>query len=150
MTRTVWRMVRTRHAATAFSGEGASIAGGRWNSKGMRMVYASGHRSLAVLETLVHLNPFVPLDYVMFSVEFDEALMERLTPLPKEWRELPVPRSVQKAGDLWGREGRSAVLEVPSVMVPEEKNYLLNPAHSDFQKIVIHPPEPYIFDPRLI
>ncbi|HWL52476.1 MAG TPA: RES family NAD+ phosphorylase [Chthoniobacteraceae bacterium] len=149
-TRTLWRMVKARHAATAFSGEGAAIAGGRWNSRGIRMVYTSAFQSLAVLETLVHFNPQIPLAYVLFRVELEASLVEKLTPLPDGWQEMPVSRSSQQAGDRWIAEQRSVALEVPSTLVPDESNLLLNPAHPDFGKVTIGPPEPFAFDARLI
>ncbi len=83
-----WRIVKEKHAATAFSGEGAAKTGGRWNSRGVPMVYASGTKALAALETLVHLNPLVPFQYVVFRLQFDDALVENVPPnrLPAEWR----------------------------------------------------------------
>jgi hypothetical protein len=73
-----WRIVKERHATTAFSGDGAAQAGGRWNSRGIRVVYASGSLALAALETLVHLNPPVPFRFVTFRIEFDPGLVETL------------------------------------------------------------------------
>ena len=86
-----WRIVKERHAATAFSGDGAAKTGGRWNSRGVRVVYASGTRSLAALETLVHLNPPVPFKYVVFRLQFDDELIENvpLNRLPADWRVEP-------------------------------------------------------------
>lgn len=150
MRQTAWRLVKTRHAATAFNGEGASIAGGRWNSQGVQVVYTSAFKSLAVLETLVHLNPQISLSYVIFQVGFEETMIEKLAERPREWQEMPAPRSVQGIGDLWVREGRSAVLEVPSTILPSESNFLINPNHPDFKKVVIGKPEPFAFDPRLL
>jgi RES domain-containing protein len=144
------RIVKARHAATAFDGEGAWLYGGRWNSRGTRVVYTSATLSLAALENLVHLNPPVPLKYVAFSIKFDGRLVEKLTTLPEEWQEEPPPASTQFIGDLWVKQARSAVLELPSVIIPDEANYLLNPAHPDFRKIVIGIPKPFSFDPRLL
>lgn len=147
-----WRLVREKYAATAFSGEGAARAGGRWNSRGTRMVYASSTRALAALETLVHLNPPVFFRYVFFPLRFEDALVERLpaSRLPAGWRESPPSPAVQAVGDRWVAEGRSAVLEVPCVLVPGESNFLLNPAHPDFAKIVIGGREEFSFDRRLL
>ena len=147
-----WRIVKARHAATAFSGEGASRGGGRWNSRGVWVVYASGTTSLAALETLVHLNPPVLFKHVTFRIEFDDALVEQLDPtaLPADWTEEPPPPSTKNIGDRWVIELRSAVLELPSVIIPGEPNYLLNPAHPDFKKIIVGKPEPFSFDPRLL
>jgi RES domain-containing protein len=149
---TAWRIVKAKHAATAFSGDGAAKMGGRWNSRGARMVYASASKSLAVLETLVHLNPPVAFQYVGFAIEFDASLVTTLATakLPVAWRKEPPPSSTQALGDAWLAAGSSAILAVPSVILPSETNYLLNPAHPDFSKIKIAKPEPFAFDPRLL
>jgi RES domain-containing protein len=147
-----WRIVKEKYAATAFTGEGAARVGGRWNSRGTRVVYVSSSRSLAALETLVHLNPPMPFRYVTIRLEFDAALAEKfpVTELPVEWREEPPPPATQKIGDTWIKAARSAVLELPSVIIPGEANYLLNPLHGDYAKLVIGATEPFAFDPRLI
>jgi RES domain-containing protein len=149
---TAWRLVKERYAATAFSGEGAAKVGGRWNSRGVRVVYVSGTRALAVLESLVHLNPSVPFQYVAIPVTFETAWVERfpLEELPPNWRESPPPPAAQQIGDAWVRAGRSVVLALPSVIVPEETNYLLNPAHPDFPQLRLGPAEPFAYDPRLL
>ena len=151
MTR-AWRIVREDHGSTAFDGEGAGRFGGRWNSLGTRTVYTSATLSLAALETLVHLNPPVAFKYVAIPIEFDEALVETFatSDLPADWNEEPPPPSTAEIGDRWVKESRSAVLELPSVIIPAEPNYLLNPAHSDFKRIRIGKPTPFSFDPRLI
>jgi RES domain-containing protein len=147
-----WRIVKDRHAAAAFSGEGAYLYGGRWNSPGVRIVYTSGTRALAALETLVHLNPPLSFRYVVFRVEFDEGLVEKVSAaaLPGDWSDEPPPPVAQAVGDLWVKQARSAVLELPSVIIRGESNCLLNPAHHDFQRITICPPERFAFDPRLL
>ena len=150
--RRAWRIVKERHAATAFDGEGAWLFGGRWNSRGTRVIYASGTKALATLESLVHLNPPVAFKYAAISLEFDEALVEvvGISSLPSDWTGEPPPPSTKAIGDQWVRERRSAVLELPSVIVPSESNYLLNPAHPDFKHISIGKSEPFVFDPRLL
>lgn len=151
MTR-AWRIVREDHRSAAFDGEGARLFGGRWNSRGTRMVYTSITLSLAALETLVHLNPPVAFKYVAIPIEFDEALVETVAAmdLPADWNEEPPPPSTAEIGDRWVRESRSAVLKLPSVIISAELNYLLNPGHSDFKRIRIGKPMPFSFDPRLI
>ena len=151
MTR-AWRIVREDHRSAAFDGEGAWLFGGRWNSRGTRIVYTSITLSLAALETLVHLNPPVAFKYVAIPIEFDEALVETVAAmdLPADWNEEPPPPSTAEIGDRWVRESRSAVLKLPSVIISAELNYLLNPAHSDFKRIRIGTPMPFSFDPRLI
>jgi RES domain-containing protein len=150
--RRAWRIVKEKHAASAFDGEGAWRYGGRWNSQGTRVVYASGTKALAALENLVHLNPPVSFTYVAIPFAFEDALVEKfkLSDLPAEWTEEPPPPSTQVIGDQWVKEGRSAVLELPSVIIRDEPNYLLNPAHNDFKNIILGTPEPFSFDPRLL
>lgn len=145
-----WRIVKEKHAATAFNGEGARLYGGRWNSPGMSVVYTSGSMALAALESLVHLYPPVIFKYVAIPIQFDDALVEKVAALPSDWTEEPPSPSTKDIGDLWIREARSAVLELPSVIIPEEPNYLLNLAHPDFRKIAIGKPVPFSFDPRLL
>ncbi|MBC7980425.1 MAG: RES family NAD+ phosphorylase [Armatimonadetes bacterium] len=148
--RKAWRIVKEKHAATAFNGEGARIFGGRWNSAGTSVVYCSGTKSLAALESLVHLNPYVSFKYVAIPIEFDESLVEKFTGLPADWTGEPPSPSTKSIGDDWVKESRSAVLELPSVTISGEANYLLNPAHPRFKKIVIGKPEPFSFDSRLL
>ena len=96
-------------------------------------------------------TPPVLFTYVTFGIEFDAALVEKiaLAAMPGFWRDEPSPPYTKEIGDRWVQEARSAVLELPSVIVPSESNYLLNPAHADFGKLVTSPPEPFAFDPRL-
>lgn len=150
--RRAWRIVKEKHAASAFDGEGAWLYGGRWNSKGTRVVYLSSSLSLAALECLVHLTPPVMFQYVVMTIDFDESMVETL---PREklrgaWTESPPPPSVRHIGDLWARESRSLVLDLPSVIIPSETNFLLNPRHPDFAKVTISQPVPFTFDRRLI
>jgi RES domain-containing protein len=145
-----WRIVKAKHATTAFSGEGAAKVGGRWNSGGVSVVYASSTLSLAALESLVHLNPPVLFKYVAFPIEFDEALVTAPGKLPKDWSIEPPGPASKSVGDAWVRAGKSAVLAVPTVIIPAETNYLLNPGHPDFQKIIVGKALPFAFDPRLL
>jgi len=140
-----WRIVKRKYAAGAFSGEGAYLNGGRWNSVGTRVEYVSESLSLAALEVLVHLPAGVPITFSTFRIRFDDALIETLVPnnLPKPWRAEPPGRDTQSIGDDWAREARSAVLAIPSAIIPQETNFLVNPVHPDFAKIEIAPPEPF-------
>ncbi len=150
---TGWRIVKSRHTSTAFDGEGARLYGGRWNSPGTRMVYTSSTFSLAMLEILVNLQEARLLSsYSLIFADFDDALVERLdrSVLPDGWRAYPAPSELQRIGDEWVRSQRNAVLEIPSVIVERESNYLLNPAHPDFSSVVIGEPEPFTFDERLL
>jgi RES domain-containing protein len=150
---TSWRIVKSRHASTAFDGEGARLYGGRWNSPGTRMVYTSGSLSLAVLEVLVHLHEASLISsYSLIPARFDDVLMERLdrSRLPDGWRSYPAPPQLQHTGDEWVRSQSSAILEVPSAVVERESNYLLSPSHPDFSSVVIGEPEPFTFEERLL
>jgi RES domain-containing protein len=148
-----WRIVKRRYASAAFDGEGARRFGGRWNSPGTAVVYVSESRALALLEVLAGLRSVTPLPaYAMISATFDEALVRAIDPraLPSEWRNgLPHP-SIQQIGDEWAARLESAVLRVPSVLVPQEYNYLLNPKHPAFSRITIGQPEDVTIDPRLV
>lgn len=153
MTLTGWRIVPEEQAATAFDGEGARRYGGRWNSVGMAMVYASEHKSLAALEVRVHINTTKKLKrYKCFPFEFDQKLMKDfpLGSLPKDWQQEPPPPSLQQLGDAWVRAADSPILAAPSVIIPDERNYLLNPNHPQFAKIKIGKSEDFAFDPRLL
>jgi RES domain-containing protein len=147
-----WRIVKAKHAAAAFSGKGAADFGGRWNSRGVAVVYASATKSLAALESLVHLNPPVRFGLVAFRLQFEDVLVEKfsLKKLPAAWQVEPPSPSSQQIGDGWVRAARSAVLALPSAIIPSEFNFLVNPAHPDFKQILIGKPEPFTFDPRLL
>ena len=147
-----WRIVKEKHAATAFSGEGAARTGGRWNSRGVPLIYTSSTQSLAALESLVHLNPPVLFKYVAIRIAFDDALVEIVPAkaLPPDWRAEPPPPSSKRVGDAWVLGARSAVLALPSVIIPAERNFLLNPAHPDFRRISFGKPQRFAFDPRLL
>jgi RES domain-containing protein len=147
-----WRIVPADQAATPFDGEGARIYGGRWNSIGVPMVYGSEHLSLATLEVRVHIEKTsMRKRYKCFAFRFEEALMKvfALTSLPKDWRREPPPYSLQQLGDVWVKSAASAILAVPSAIVPAERNYLINPRHADFGKIKIATPTDFSFDQRL-
>jgi RES domain-containing protein len=148
-----WRIVKGRHAANAFDGEGARLLGGRWNSPGTRMVYTAGTAALAALEMLVHLNRVTTLpSYVLIRCDFAETLVADIDrkKLPAKWRSFPAPAALQAIGDDWVKRGSSAVLRVPSAVIEKESNYLLNPAHADFKRVAIGKPEPFDLDLRLI
>lgn len=152
MTLTAWRLVKYRHQAQAFDGEGARLYGGRWNSPGVPVVYLAESLSLAALEILVHLQAAEPLmAYTATPVRFDARLVRTMAAasLPKRWRDSPPPPALRALGDAWVRAGTTAVLAVPSAVVEGEHIYLLNPAHPDFRKIHIGKPQPFAFDARL-
>lgn len=150
---TAWRIVKRRHAGSAFDGEGARRYGGRWNPPGTAVVYASETRALCLLEVLAGLRAVKPVQaYVLIPATFDDSLVLDVgtRDLPPEWRRHPPHPGTQRIGREWVDRKRSAVLRVPSAIVPEEANYLLNPAHPDFGQIEIGTPEEVTIDPRLL
>lgn len=149
---TLWRLVPERHAEAAFSGEGAKRYGGRWNRPGTALVYTSGTLALAVLETLVHLRPEdLRQGHVFFRVELPKDLKVPMATwaLPEDWRREPPPTRTQDLGSTWAQEGTSALLRVPSVLVPHESNVLINPMHPDITRLKIAEPEPFFWDQRI-
>lgn len=152
MTLSSWRIVKRKHASEAFSGEGARIFGGRWNSPGIPVVYTAENASLAILEILAHFDtgPLLP-HYVMVQVKFEEDLVVSIeeNELPHEWRAQTESMELMAIGDRWAVEAHSAVLSVPNTIVPVERNYLLNPQHPDFFEIEICETISFNIDSRL-
>ena len=152
---TAWRLTSRAYQTSAFDGEGARLYGGRWNSAGTPMTYLAGSLALAALEQLVHLSRAALLEgqFVRFRVRVPAPLVLVLDPaaLPGEgvsWtRALEATREI---GDGWAEEKDSAVLEVPSAVVPEESNYLLNPLHPKADEIAVSDPTSFVFDERLL
>ena len=141
--RTVWRITTARFAATAFSGEGARLYGGRWNPKGFALVYTAESRALALLEMMVQDAP-LRARYVLIPAQLPDTLsvtLVELADLSPDWRGLERRAALQRIGRDWLESGRSAVLAVSSAVVPAERNYLLNPAHPDFVRITMGEPE---------
>ena len=152
MTVTAWRITKRKHARHAFSGEGAREFGGRWNNPGTAVVYTAQSQSLATLEMLVHLDSADLLEkYVLLAADFDQSLVKVVdaSNLPRNWRADPPPAQVRSIGDEWVLGGSSAVLQVPSVLVSGENNFLLNPGHQDFARIRFGKPLAFRFDARL-
>ncbi len=148
---TVWRLVTARFAESAFTGEGARLYGGRWNRKGVPLVYTSCTQSLAMLELLVQDDP-LRARYVMIPATIPKGVMiERVAveTLPADWRELAAREQLQAIGTAWAKQISSAVLAVPSTVIPAETNYLLNPLHPAFAKIEIGQPQIFVTDLRL-
>ncbi len=150
---TVWRICLRGHAKGVFRGEGARLYGGRWSPSGFRVVYCAESLALACLEILVHADPEeLPKELVAVSAEIPssvKALRLDTTSLPANWRDYPAPESLQAIGWEWLQRSEYSVLCVPSVVIPAESNYLLNPLHPDFRNVVIYQPQPFSLDPRL-
>lgn len=150
----IWRLVRRQHLNSAFSGEGAQQYGGRWNPPGIPIVYCSASLSLAVLENLVHFDVSeFPDDFVaIIAILPDQCSFLNIEEedLSHDWRSYGDQQSLQKLGLEWSEKKEHLILSVPSVVVPEERNYLINPRHPDFNQIKIGEPVPFSFDDRLI
>lgn len=147
----VWRITDKKYEDTAFSGEGARLWGGRFNSPGIPAVYASGSLSLALLEILVQTNDRSYLDkMILFRVDIPQKLI--YTPsrneLPDQWNRIPAGKISQAFGDSWIASRTSPVLCVPSVVVPQEYNFVMNPQHELFGQIHISESQPLPLDPR--
>ncbi|PXA88584.1 RES domain-containing protein [Caulobacter sp. D4A] len=136
------RIAKAAHVG--LDGEGARLYGGRWNSPGRPMLYTAASPSLAVLEVLVHLDlppELLPLDYRLLSIEVpDDAPRLELD---------AVPQDSVAAGDAFLLAGQALCLRVPSQVVPQEINTLLNPRHAAFAEVRVVRDEPFRFDPRL-
>jgi RES domain-containing protein len=148
----LWRLTRAPFAAAAFDGTGAARGGARWNSRGVHVAYASSSRALAILEVLVHVRrENAPSDYVFVEADIPDDAIEQLNPrLPAGWRTEPPPSSLRAIGDEWARANRSLALTVPSAVVPEEFNVLVNPRHARFRELrVTGEPQPVVLDLRL-
>lgn len=147
----VWRICSRRHQA--FDGAGARRYGGRWNRPGISIIYTSGSLSLAALEYFVHVDPDIaPEHLIAISADIPRNVAiesKKIADLPEGWRRYPAPEASQNIGIAWVKKGAALVLAVPSVLIPEEFNYLINPAHRDFRRIRINKPIPFHFDPRL-
>lgn len=148
----VFRLSKSKFAAD-LSGKGAEKSGGRWNSKGTAVVYAGESRALCTTEIAVH-TPLgnLPFDYklVTFEIPDDIQIIEiSANEIPSSWKTIPHSHVTQEMGDNFVREGKSAVLKVPSVVVQGDFNYIINPEHPEAAKIKIKSIEPFNFDERL-
>lgn len=147
----VFRIARARYGAR--DGEGARLVGGRWNSPGIPVIYTGTSRSITMLEVLLHADPdLLPEDLVVFEIEIPAILLsERIETgsLPDGWRAPGNPECIA-LGDQWLLQRVSPILLVPSAIVPEEWNLLINPRHGDAGEIAIIASGTFSFDPRLL
>ncbi len=148
-----WRIVKAKHKQTAFTGFGCQFASGRWHNLMVPMVYCSDSEALSVLETFIHLQEDgKQIKYLLFELHIPPAIILDVTfiaDIPKQWRKQPPGVTTKKIGSDWVTSNTSAVLKVPSAIIPTAGNYLLNPQHSDFNKISIKTPEPFNFNSRM-
>jgi RES domain-containing protein len=145
----VYRLAKDQFAQD-LSGEGAKRYGGRWNSKGIPILYTSSTIALALVEMLVHLpKKNLPNDLVLITIEIEKsATLDILNPvdLPKEWIQ-----ETQTIGDRWVASNSNLSLQIPSVIIPEEKNILINVSHPNFNtQVKIKNSRKFSFDSRLI
>ena len=148
-----WRIVKKKYAASAFDGEGSRRKGGRWTPKGAPAVYTAQTESLAALEQFVQIGDEGQfIKFVRFKVEVpDDIKVEDIdiSSLPNDWRETPAPDTLRKYGTDWLARGESAVLRVPSALIASECNFILNPFHPEFKKIMIGNSGEFCYDPRM-
>ena len=149
----VWRLTRKAHAQQPLSGEGAQRYGGRWNHVGVAVVYTSQSLSLAVLEYLVNLSiSDLPDDLVSIQIEIPNNLPRAeitIKELPGNWRTYPSNEALKDIGSDWVSKATAALLIVPSVVIPSELNYLINPSHPLSAEISIVSVDAFSLDPRL-
>ena len=148
----VFRVVPSPRAED-LSGEGARRYGGRWNSKGVPLIYAATSASLAVLETLAHISLDVfPENLVMVTLEVPETSVQSLDKdqLNENWASYPASSEVNEIGDAWVKEEKTLGLLVPSAILPQENNLLINPRHPQAGKVKIVDITPYRVDQRLL
>ena len=155
---TAWRVCPEARAGSgqeAFSGTGSRLYGGRWSSKGVTVAYGSATLSLAALEFLVHAEVRLLSTIALVSCEMswpDDLRVEVVAAgdLPPAWRNTPALAALAALGDAWVREGRTAVLLLPSVVVPSENNALINPNHPDARRFTFGTPARFSYDLRLL
>ena len=148
--RRVYRVLRKAYARSPLDGEGAYRYGGRWSSAGTRLAYTSEHRYLAMLEYFVHLDAVdAPPDLVLVTAELPDDLPNQriaVDKLPPSWRHSPAPAELAGIGDEFGLKDAACVLIVPSALAPNENNWLLNPQHASFERIIVSRLEPLTYD----
>jgi RES domain-containing protein len=149
----IWRICKARFVDEAFSGMGARRFGGRWNTPGVPMVYASSSLALAAIELFVHLEPSqTPDDLVYISATLPEGEPARTlqsADLPAAWWTDSAAAAIRDLGDAWINSHSSLALLVPSVPIRAEWNVLVNPLHPRMSELQIDPPQPFVFDARM-
>ncbi|MGY3213334.1 RES family NAD+ phosphorylase [Mucilaginibacter sp. HD30] len=147
----LYRLVNCVYADD-LSGNGSRLYGGRWNSEGRAMVYLASSRSLAVLEALAHLSPTnMPDDFCMMVIEVPDGFEELdAATLPNEWQEYPEKQILKQTGNDFLKQARNLLLKVPSALVNEEYNYLMNPLHPKASLVKIVSKKSFSFDERLL
>lgn len=154
MTVSLWRIAGETQTYTAndLSGTGAKMTGGRWNSKGTPVVYCATSIALAILETVHSLRSGgLPFNRYLVRIDVPDSVWDArsvLDPLPAGWDAIPTGITARTAGDAWIASARTPLLLVPSVIVPDEYNVLINPQHADVAAITATTLKRWIYDPR--
>ena len=148
----LWRI--SREAYAALDGEGARLYGARWTPRGTPAVYAASHLSLAALEYLVHIDAEdAPDDLVALRISVPDDVSELAygpASVSADWQQTPSPHQCQAIGSEWARRREELLLRIPSVLVPEESNVLVNPMHPDAVGVRVIGSRPFSYDVRLL
>jgi len=148
----VWRICRKPYATDPLSGRGGLFTSGRWHTKGQRVFYTSGSLALAALELLVHVDrDMLPSDLIQIEIDVPDKLRILRTDvsvLPKNWQSYPSPAALRRLGDDWLTAESTPVLQVPSAVIAEEFNLILNPVHADSRHINVVSTKDFAYDSR--
>jgi RES domain-containing protein len=147
----VFRICNTRYAGD-ISGRGAEKAGGRWNQRGHPMLYTCQSRALAAMELAVHISlGTIRNDFTIMTIEVPDTSIHQISvkDLPENWNQFPFPGSTQKIGTAWLNRNQELVLKVPSVVIEDDNNYLINPMHPEFKNVKVIDSKIFEFDTRL-
>ncbi|MCX5805641.1 MAG: RES family NAD+ phosphorylase [Proteobacteria bacterium] len=150
-----WRVIKKKHLPNALSGDGARLGGGRWNHVGIPVVYASETLSLAVLELFIHFTRrdiTISKSLMAISVLIPDAIKAieiYIDDLATGWNTSPPPDFTRDIGTKWAESNASALLRVPSAVIPGEHNFVINVKHPDFVKITVGDPRPFALDDRV-
>lgn len=148
----VYRIAKEQYIKD-LSGEGSRLYGGRWNNKGTRIIYTAESRSLATVDYLVHVPlQIIPKDLYIAEIDVPDVEIEivETSSLEKNWQDYPSPKLIRDIGDTWQRDNKTLLLRVPSAVIKNEWNILVNPEHKQFHKVKIVSIESYSFDARLL
>ena len=137
--------------AKDISGTGAAIFGGRWNKKGIPVLYTGESKEIALLETIVHTPPMLVPDLAILTLEIpDHSITEiKIKDLPRNWLDYPAPSILAEIGNDWIRKGETIALKVPSCIIHSANNYILNCRHPDYINVKLIEHKDFHFDSRL-
>lgn len=146
----VYRIVRAKWA-NDLSGEGARLYGGRWNRKGTPCLYTSSSRSLAILEFSVNVSlDEMPRSLSLITIRIPDQFHEvAIDELPGNWKDVPAPGAAREFGTRLLQEGSHLIIRLPSAVIPQEFNYIINPAHKDLKLCKVVAVEDFVYDIRI-